>query len=127
MLMYNPKLRSSAAEALMDPWIQNNTHTTPLNKKIFSNLSAFYGDNRFRHAILTFMASRMTTKEDRDELMNAFSALDTDGNGVLSRAELIAGYKKTYPDYSSKKLIKMVDGLMSQVDVNKEGKNFFNF
>ena len=48
MLKYNPKLRLSAAEALMHPWIQNNTHTTPLNQKIFSNLAGFYGDNRFR-------------------------------------------------------------------------------
>jgi Ca2+-binding EF-hand superfamily protein len=36
----------------------------------------------------------MTSKEDNEELAKTFKALDTDGNGVLSREELIVGYQK---------------------------------
>ena len=85
MLKRNPKNRISAKEALKDKWISNNAHGAPLKAKIFKNLTSFHSATRFRHAIITFMASQMTSKEDNDELMKAFTALDADGNGVLSR------------------------------------------
>jgi Ca2+-binding EF-hand superfamily protein len=69
----------------------------------------------------------MTSQRDKDELMKAFSALDADGNGILSREELISGYKQIYPSFTETKIIKTVDDLMDQVDVNKRGnlKIFF--
>lgn len=68
------------------------------------------------------MASQMTSKEDNAEMMQAFSALDTDGNGVLSRDELITGYKKLNKEASESEIKHLVDDLMAQVDVNHEGK-----
>lgn len=49
MLKHNPKLRFSAKQALMHPWIQNNAHTTPLKAKIFKNLTSFHGISKFRY------------------------------------------------------------------------------
>lgn len=75
-----------------------------------------------RHAIITFMASQMTSKEDNAEMMKAFSALDTDGNGVLSRDELITGYQKLNKEATTGEIFELVDDLMAQVDVNHEGR-----
>lgn len=69
------------------------------------------------------MASQMTSKEDNAEMMQAFSALDTDGNGVLTRDELITGYKKLNKEATQSDIMELVDDLMAQVDVNDEGKH----
>jgi hypothetical protein len=73
------------------------------------------------HAILTFMASQMVSREDNQELMKAFMALDADGNGILSREELITGYKSIYSDLENEKIEEIVEDMLSQVDANQEG------
>ena len=128
MLRRNPKTRISAKEALQDIWIQNNTHSSPLQSKILKNLSSFNTQNRFRHAIITYIAAQMTTKEDNDELLKAFTSLDTDGNGVLSHEELITGYSSLMPSSSKSEIKAIVDELMENLDVNHLGEiNFTQF
>ena len=128
MLKRNPKNRISAKEALKDKWIQNNAHGAPLKAKIFKNLTSFHSQTRFRHAIITFIASQMTSKEDNDELLKAFTALDADGNGVLSREELLNGYKNIYTDKKTSEIEVIVDELMDNVDINNKGEiNFTEF
>ena len=128
MLKRNPKNRISAKDALKDKWIQSNAHGAPLKAKIFKNLTSFHSQTRFRHAIITFIASQMTSKEDNDELLKAFTALDADGNGVLSREELINGYKNIYTDKKTEEIEEIVGELMDNVDINNEGEiNFTEF
>lgn len=91
MLTLNPKKRISAQDALSDIWIINNQHNDPLNRNIMENITTFQSQSRFRHAIMTFMASMLMTKKEKDELLVAFQALDLDGNGVLTVDELISG------------------------------------
>jgi len=70
----------------------------------------------------------MTTKEDNDELMKAFTALDADGNGVLSRQELLDGYKNIFPTKGAEEIEQIVDELMDNVDINNKGEiNFTEF
>jgi calcium-dependent protein kinase len=70
----------------------------------------------------------MTSKEDNDELLKAFTALDTDGNGVLSREELLNGYKNIFPDKKLSEIEQIVDELMDNVDINNKGEiNFTEF
>jgi calcium-dependent protein kinase len=64
----------------------------------------------------------MTGKEDSDELLKAFTALDTDGNGVLSRDELIAGYSTMMPQTSMEEIGHIVDELMDNIDINNKGE-----
>lgn len=97
MLKRNPRNRISAKEALQDPWIQSNVHEAALTPKILDNLVQFNSKNRFRLAIMTFIACQVSTKEDLDELQKTFAALDKDGNGTLSREELLKGYREIMP------------------------------
>lgn len=91
MLTLNPKKRISAQAALSDPWIANNNIGTALNKHIIENLTNFQSQSRFRHAIMTYMASLYMTKNEEKEMLSAFQALDLDGNGVLTVEELMLG------------------------------------
>lgn len=128
MLKRNPRNRIIAKEALQDPWIQSNVHEAPLKPTILQKLTQFNSKNRFRHAIMTFIACQVSTKEELNELQKAFAALVRDGNGTLSKEELIKGYKETMPSYDEALILKIVEDLMEQADVNQQGEiNFTDF
>jgi Ca2+-binding EF-hand superfamily protein len=40
---------------------------------------------------MTYMANLLGSKEEREELLTAFQALDEDGNGILTKQELVKG------------------------------------
>ena len=40
---------------------------------------------------MTYMANILVSKEEKDELLAAFQALDEDGNGILTKQELVKG------------------------------------
>lgn len=122
MLTLNPKKRISAHDALMDPWIQKNQIKTQLKPSILENLGNFQTNSRFRHAVMTFMASMLMNKQEEKELLAAFQALDLDGNGVLTIDELIAGYKKLYPNMTDSEIQGTVTGILNKIDVNGSGE-----
>lgn len=47
--------------------------------------------NKLKAAILTFIATQIISQNDKEKLMKAFQALDSDNDGILSRDELIDG------------------------------------
>mmetsp|Transcript_64864 Transcript_64864/g.74557 ORF Transcript_64864/g.74557 Transcript_64864/m.74557 type:complete len:496 (-) Transcript_64864:1106-2593(-) len=102
LLTYNPAERISAKIALQDTWIQSKIHRdaidSPLALASLNNLKSFSARNKLQQATLTFMASQLTTREERHELQKAFKALDANNDGKVSREELIEGYKKIYGD-----------------------------
>lgn len=58
-------------------------------------------------------------REDKEELANTFRQLDENGDGHLSKEELIEGYIKVY---GSKELaIDKVEIILADVDTNKSG------
>jgi calcium-dependent protein kinase len=122
MLTLNPAKRISAKDVLTHPWFKSNASSKPLNKKIFQNLTTFRSKSRFRHAIMTFIVTRMLSREDENDLREAFSALDTDGNGILSKEELLIGYKKANPKCTEEEVKAIVEGLLMKLDINDEGE-----
>lgn len=53
--------------------------------------------------------------------MEAFQALDLDGNGTLTYEELIEGYKKIYPKKTKEEVEVIVQNIMDKIDVNGSG------
>jgi Ca2+-binding EF-hand superfamily protein len=53
----------------------------------------------------------MTTKEERNDLMRVFKLLDKNGDGKLTREELMDGYNKSVPigDLEINELMKKLD------------------
>ena len=77
-----------------------------------ANLSQFNTRQKLQEAIVTFMVSQFTSKEDMIELQKAFKVLDTDNDGVLKKHELINGYRKIYGPSAEEhveKIFKRVD------------------
>eukprot|EP00828_Plagiopyla_frontata_P002481 TRINITY_DN10391_c0_g2_i1.p1 TRINITY_DN10391_c0_g2~~TRINITY_DN10391_c0_g2_i1.p1 ORF type:complete len:107 (+),score=17.15 TRINITY_DN10391_c0_g2_i1:185-505(+) len=94
MLQYHSYRRISAKEALNDILIQQNTYEQPLDTNIFVNLAKFTSFNKLRTAIYTFIATQILTNQEIVELTEAFKKIDLDGDGTLSKSELIQGYEK---------------------------------
>ena len=92
MLTKDPTKRMSSNEALNNRWIQKNAPLTPLNEKCMSNLSSFHGRTKLNTAILTFIATQVLGHKDKEEIRKTFQSLDKDGNGFLSKKELIEGF-----------------------------------
>eukprot|EP01016_Furgasonia_blochmanni_P042442 TRINITY_DN563_c0_g2_i7.p1 TRINITY_DN563_c0_g2~~TRINITY_DN563_c0_g2_i7.p1 ORF type:complete len:335 (-),score=102.81 TRINITY_DN563_c0_g2_i7:569-1510(-) len=93
LLAYEPENRYSAEEALLDPWIANCENMMDLDnevaKQALQNMKTFRTDSKLARATFVFFASYMATKEEKNELMKVFEALDKNGDGLLSREELL--------------------------------------
>jgi calcium-dependent protein kinase len=118
MLLFNPKQRVSIQDALNDSWfkIVNNKKEVVLNKGIMSNMKQFNIRNKMQGAIFFFIVNNMASKEEKKDLMESFKILDTNKDGVLSKEELIIGFKKASQFFSEDEM----EALMSRVDANKD-------
>jgi len=64
------------------------------------------------------MTNFFATREESDELLDQFRAIDKNGDGQLSRAELMEGYKKIFGEEANEAL---VDEAMRKLDSNQSG------
>eukprot|EP01066_Platyproteum_vivax_P006551 Platyproteum_vivax@DN232_c0_g1_i1.p1 len=124
MLTYEPAKRVSAEEALNDPWVALNLKgqavaTDEQKLKCLTNLTKFRSGLRLQQAAVTFIATMYTGTQEREELAKSFRALDTNGDGRLSKDELLIGFSKLYgnPEAASEE----VERILREVDGDKSG------
>ena len=67
---------------------------------------------------MAFIASHLTSKEEKKDLEKIFQAMDTDGNGELDKAEVLAGYEEHFGIPISEEA---VDGMFKAVDIDGNG------
>jgi len=60
----------------------------------------------------------LATKEEKNQLLKTFQALDLNGDGQLSKEELIIGYKKIMESENAEE---EVEAIMKVVDSNGSG------
>ena len=118
MLEFNYKTRISASEAVQDEWIMRNTSSNQEYKGALENLRQFRADRKLQHAVLTFIASQLLKKEEYNSLALMFRELDKNGDGVISKDELIEAFSI---DMDLKAAELEVERIMKQVDVNNSG------
>ncbi|CAK64108.1 unnamed protein product (macronuclear) [Paramecium tetraurelia] len=124
MLQVDPNKRYSAQEALSDPWIKKNQQSTKVNKTALQNLQKFQAQSVFTQAVLAYIACQMTSQQEQDELAKSFQFLDKNGDGILSRDELIEGYTSVFRN--KQQAIQEVDKILSIVDINQSGQVDFS-
>jgi calcium-dependent protein kinase len=118
LLSKNTKTRISASQALLHPWITHN-FSSPTSERhtqlTLKNLSAFRSEQKLQHAALTFIASQLITKEESRQLTLAFQAIDTNGDGKISREELLEHYSSLANGEEE------VNRILAEVDVDGNG------
>lgn len=68
---------------------------------------------------MSFIANYLASNEEKQELTDIFKQFDTNGDGQLSKEELIHGYSKLYK--SKERALIEVDQILANVDLNKNG------
>ncbi len=99
LLIYEPRQRPSAADALQHPWLASHAslqvdETMAMNA--LDNLQKFNSDVTLKMATYSFIASQLMSKQERDNLSKVFKAFDKNGDGKLSMEEVKSGYLDHY-------------------------------
>ena len=127
MLTFEPNKRLSALECLSHNWFKKNKDNKNIsNKKIaknvISNMKKFKRDRKLEQATISFIVNQLISKEERKELIKQFQEWDTNGDGVLSRDEIIEGYRKTYGAVDENE----IDNIMKSIDLDGNGVIDYN-
>ena len=126
MLTYNPKKRPSALELLSDPWFKKYESMTKDDKKLaksaLENMKRFKRNKQIEQATISFIVNQLVTKEERTELMKQFIAWDKNGDGVLSKEEIVLGYKNAYGSVDEDE----IDNMIKSVDLDGNGVIDYN-
>ena len=126
MLTKNPKKRISALDSLKDTWFKKNEEKSDSDKKlaknVLSNMKKFKKNRKLEKATISFIINQLVQKEERSELEKQFKEWDTNGDGVLSRDEIIRGYKKTYGKVDENE----IDNMIKSIDLDGNGVIDYN-
>ncbi|CAD8067435.1 unnamed protein product [Paramecium sonneborni] len=91
MIVVDPKQRINIEEAFQHDWIQNNQNNGIQDYNIIKTLSQFTAQNKLRAAIIQFISVQLVNKEESVKLSQTFKSLDINGDGTLSKEELLKG------------------------------------
>eukprot|EP00828_Plagiopyla_frontata_P038029 TRINITY_DN498_c1_g2_i2.p2 TRINITY_DN498_c1_g2~~TRINITY_DN498_c1_g2_i2.p2 ORF type:complete len:115 (+),score=21.39 TRINITY_DN498_c1_g2_i2:236-580(+) len=100
--------------------MRRNAPTNSLNTKWLDNIRDFDAKNKLKTNIMTFIAVQVLNSQEQAELRKTFSAMDSDGDGMLNKEEIIEGYYKACGDLE--KAEQFAVGLFENIDTNKSGK-----
>lgn len=124
--------RLSATQALNHAWFKNmfsdkNKELLEYQKVnfpkvhlkgIISNIKTFRAEKKLQQAALAFIVHNLAKREDIKELKNVFLAFDLNGDGRLTRDELIQGMQQVM---TKGEAIDDVERIMGIMDVDKNG------
>ena len=121
LLTYDPETRPAAEEALKHPWITEMSSQqvdSSVAMGALSNLKNFRADQKLKQATFAFIASQLLTKNEKENLAKIFKAIDKNGDGKLSKEEILEGYDKFFGKTMDKEdVLKMFEA----VDIDNSG------
>jgi len=124
MMELDQNKRYTAQEALGDPWfkkvMEQKEIDQPLAIENLKNLKNFRFESKLQEATWVFLVSYFSTKEEREQLLETFKALDLDHDGQLTREELKKGYIKIM-GMSDELAEEEANKLMNTLDTNNSG------
>ena len=119
MLTKNATERISSKEALHDVWIENyRSSATEAITMPLDNLRQFHAGIKLQKAVMAFIASQMLNPSQTASIKATFEILDLDGDGRLSKQELLTAYSHVTTEAEA---IFIVESLMKEVDSDKNG------
>ena len=126
MLTKDVKKRISALDSMQEPWFKNNEEKTSYDKKlaknVLSNMKKFKKHRTLEKTIISFIINQLVKKDERHELEKQFKDWDTNGDGVLSKEEIINGYRKTYGTVDENE----IENMIKSIDLDGNGVIDYN-
>merc|ERR1719159_1861646 len=96
LLKMNPRDRYTAEQALAHVWVKNKAPqatNAPLQGGMVDNLRSFRSQNKLKKAALHIIANQLNEEQIKN-LREMFMALDDNGDGLLTAAEMKEGLAK---------------------------------
>jgi calcium-dependent protein kinase len=122
LLRYDPEKRVTATEALNHRWIAECCQEKldiERTKLLLNDMRTFNARHKLQQAALTYIVSQLVTSNEKAQMQTVFLELDRDGNGKLSKEELVTGYKRVFGDgYPAEE---EVDKIMEKLDIDHSG------
>lgn len=119
LLKINPDLRITASDALQHSWLVNYRQISGESlQKTLNNLKQFRSKSKLQDAVQVYIASQIASNQELKEIRKHFQALDKDGNGKLTRNELLEEYCK---NMSFTQASQTVDKILQELDQDKDG------
>ena len=126
MLKKDVKKRLSALETMEHVWFKKHqekgVYDKKLAKNVLSNMKKFKKHRILEKTIISFIINQLVKKDERQELEKQFKDWDTNGDGVLSREEIINGYRKTYGKVDENE----IDNMIKSIDLDGNGVIDYN-
>lgn len=120
LLQRKPRKRIDAKVAVNHPWI-NKFRKKPQTSRMettLTNLRKFNATEKLKGAVHIFLATHVLSSKDLKELKESFHAMDVNGDGILSKQELVKAYKEIMGE---KKALETVNEIMNKVDDDHNG------
>ena len=130
LLQVNPAKRISAQEALEDVWFQKNFNINSIEnnqnsnsyKMFIKNITEFCAEQKLQQATLAFLVHNFAPKEELNELKKIFFAFDKNGDGKLSKEEMIKGLTNNNNDLTAiLQSDNSIQGLLKNMDTDNNG------
>ncbi len=122
MMLYDPKQRYTALEALSHPWIQSSCkeHLSPdSTRSLLNDLRTFNASQKLQQAALTYIVSQLISSKEKEQLQSVFLTLDKDKDGKLGKEELIMGFRETFGEGFPAE--EEVEKVMEHIDIDRNG------
>ncbi len=135
-LTLDPDNRITGAQALEHPFIKIkavDSFDAKATEMAFKNLKAFrvlksiliyniQSEQKLQQAALTFIVCNLSTKKEQEELYKTFKSMDKNGDGKITKEELLQGYKEIYTAKSEEELKEEVNKFFTQADFDNNGE-----
>ena len=122
LLIKDVNKRLSAKKALNHPWIVKNKNQVKIDnekfKEIVKNLRNYSARLKLQQATLAYIVHNLVHKEDCEYLRQVFILLDDNGDGKLTKSELINGLSILLDKQEAEK---EVNRLFEIIDVDGNG------
>jgi len=126
MLTLDINKRISALDSMQEPWFkkfsEKSKYDKNLAKNILDNMKKFKKNRTLEKTIISFIINQLVRKDERNELEKQFKDWDTNGDGVLSKQEIINGYRKTYGKVDENE----IENMIASIDLDGNGVIDYN-
>jgi len=119
LLKMNPRDRYTAEQALHHTWVKNKApkaQNVQLQSSLVDNLRGFRSQNKLKKAALQVIAGQLGESQIK-QLRETFMALDDNGDGLLTAAEMKQGLEKA----GLKEIPPDLQQIMEEVDADGSG------
>jgi calcium-dependent protein kinase len=128
LLVFEPEKRITALEALNDKWF-NHYHLKEKNKVVESskmehfllNMTSYGNNYKLQQVCIALIVHNLPQNSEIKELEKAFTSIDVDMNGKLSKQELVQGFKNIFKNVSNFNPEEEVDKIFRKVDIDNSG------